>query len=134
MSGATGRLGRTKGRLRLPLILVMLAGLLAPGAAAGEPDAALVERGRDLAVEKCGRCHAIDRTDEPPHDITPPFRELHARFPIAMLEEAKDSGSIAGHDEMPGFDMEAEEIRALLAYIDSLSPPGSPRYLDGNSR
>lgn len=134
MSGATGRLGRTKGRMRLRLMLVMLVGLLAPSAAAGEPDAALAERGRDLAVAKCGRCHAIDRTDESPHDITPPFRDLHERFPIAMLAAATATGTIAGHDEMPGFDMEAEEIRALLAYIDSLAPPGTPRYLKGKGR
>lgn len=135
MSGAAGRLARAISiRCWLCLTLLVVAGLSGPSTGAEQPLAGLLERGRDLAVAKCGRCHAVDRTDESPHDITPPFRDLHERFPIAMLEEAPERESITGHDEMPGFDLDAEDIRALLAYIDSLAPPSSPRYLDRKVR
>jgi hypothetical protein len=47
---------------------------------------------------------------------------LHERYPIPMLVEASESGVISGHDEMPGFYLSLSDVRALLAYIDSLGP------------
>jgi hypothetical protein len=45
-----------------------------------------------------------------------------------MLVEAARSGSISGHDEMPGFDFTMEEIHDLLVYIDGFAP-ADKRYL-----
>jgi hypothetical protein len=56
------------------------------------------------------------------------FRDLHKRFPIAMLLAAEKTGEIEGHDEMPGFRLSRPVVSDLLAYIDSLSPPGAPKY------
>jgi len=44
-----------------------------------------------------------------------------------MLEEAARTGSISGHDEMPGFEFTMQQIDDLLAYIDSFAPAGK-RY------
>ena len=96
----------------------------------------LIARGRAVAEAHCGICHAIGVDDETPTRVNAntAFRMLHERYPIAMLVEAAKTGSIAGHDEMPGFDFPVEDARALLAYIDSFTPnkqgyvtaPGGP--------
>ena len=92
-----------------------------------------LKRGYAIAVEKCSHCHAISHNDLPPHDIVIPFRQLYTRYPIAMLIEARDRGVIAGHDEMPMFTVSQPDIRALLSYIDSLTP-AAPAYVSGATR
>lgn len=94
---------------------------------AAEP--AELERGRILAEQMCGKCHATGATGASPHKITPPFRELSERFPVEMLVEAQKSGEISGHDEMPMFVLVPQDMRALLAHIDSFAAPKS-RYLE----
>jgi mono/diheme cytochrome c family protein len=98
-----------------------------PALSARAEDDAL-KRGYAIAVEKCSHCHAISHNDLPPHDIVIPFRQLHTRYPIAMLIEARDRGVIAGHDEMPMFTVSQPDMRALLSYIDSLAP-AAPAYV-----
>jgi hypothetical protein len=41
-----------------------------------------------------------------------------------MLIDARQTGVISGHDEMPMFELSHEDMRALLAYIDSFAPEG----------
>ena len=85
-------------------------------------DGAVLKRGHAIAALKCAHCHAIGRDDERPHAIVIPFRDLHVRYPIEMLLDAKTSGVIGGHDEMPMFELSREDMHALLSYIDSLAP------------
>ena len=95
-------------------------------------DQRLIAEGEDLARTQCGQCHAVGRSDDSPHPITPPFRDLHQDFPISMLVDALATGVVSGHDEMPMFEFTGEEARALLAYIDSLHPD-KPSYLQNTS-
>lgn len=92
---------------------------------------ARLERGLAIAAENCSACHAIGPDDESPTRVNEntAFRQLHERYPIAMLVEAAKTGLISGHDEMPEFQFEPEDAEALLAYIDSLAPdkPGYTR-------
>jgi len=104
-------------------VFTAIAGL---GARAQSP--AMVQKGQVIATQKCGKCHATGRTDERPHAIVIPFRDLHTRYPIEMLTDARKTGIIAGHDEMPMFELVGEDMLALLSYIDALAPPGSPGY------
>jgi hypothetical protein len=97
------------------LVLVTLWAFQAPEATA--QTSSMLERG-----------WAIGRDDERPHAIVTPFRELHTRYPIEMLIDAQKTGVISGHDEMPMFELSREDMRALLAYIDSFAP-GSRRYV-----
>lgn len=90
-------------------------------------DPKVVELGHDIAVARCARCHAVEANDPSPHR-TPPLRELHVDYPLAMLSEALKTGVVGGHDEMPMFDLGLKDAQALVAYIDSLSPAGK-RYL-----
>ncbi len=87
--------------------------------------------GLAIAQAQCSACHAIGRTDKSPTriNVSTAFRDLHKRYPIAMLVKAKRTGKIAGHDEMPAFDLKPSEALALLAYIDSLTPDTYPKYV-----
>ena len=96
-------------------------------------DKATLDRGRLLAEQLCGKCHATAETGASPHKITPPFRDLSERFPVEMLVEAQKSGEISGHDEMPMFVLVPEDMTALLAHIDSFAGAKS-RYLNAAAK
>ena len=100
----------------------------ASGLSAGEADQSA--RGREIAEAHCAVCHAVGLSDASPTEVNveTAFRLLYKRYPIEMLVEAAKTGSISGHDEMPGFDFTVEEAQALLAYIDSLAPD-QPGYV-----
>src|SRR5262245_28891836 len=102
------------------IAMVALLTALHTSAAAQSPS--LVARGRAIAEQRCARCHAIGRDDERPHAIVIPFRDLPARFPVEMLVEARTTGVISGHDEMPMFELPRTDMAALLSYIDSFAP------------
>jgi mono/diheme cytochrome c family protein len=107
------------------LIMIISAMPFLQSVGADEPR---VMRGRALAARHCAACHAIGNDDARPHDIVLAFREFPERYPIAMLEDARATGTIAGHDEMPGFDFSKGDMEALLAYIDTFAR-GNQRYL-----
>ncbi len=108
------------------VICVLVSGASPSVSAKDEP----AVRGSAIAAEKCGKCHGVGVADASPHKITPPLRDLAKWYPVAMLVESLETGSLSGHDEMPQFDLGPEDARALVAYIDSLNPKG-PHYLKG---
>lgn len=81
---------------------------------------AVIERGRQIARTECSRCHGVGRTDESPNEQAPPFRRIHERYPIEQLAEAFAEGIVVGHAEMPPFELQPDQINALLAYLGSL--------------
>jgi mono/diheme cytochrome c family protein len=85
-------------------------------------DPAALDLGRRIAETYCGTCHATGPSGASPHRIVIPFRDLHQRLPIEMLDEARQTGFIAGHDEMPMFELGPERVAALIAYLESLWP------------
>lgn len=131
-SSPTSTRSRLTSRASAALLLLLLSAAAPAGGAAAEPDADTIARGRAIAEAKCSVCHAVGATDESPTriNVETSFRDLYKRYPIPMLEEAARTGSVSGHDEMPGFDFSPEDAHALLAYIDSLAP-GKPGYVSG---
>jgi mono/diheme cytochrome c family protein len=119
-------------RIRLTaLALAALFGGLAPAARADGP---AIARGEVIAAGRCGQCHGTGRHDRSsPHPLVLPFAQFAERYPIEMLTDALATGTIEGHDEMPMFVLGPDDIRALVAYIDSLSPAGA-RYLAAGDR
>lgn len=109
--------------------------VVAPQANVNPDVADRLARGQALAETHCAKCHAVGLTDESPTWVNSntAFRNLHERFPIPMLEEAARTGKISGHDEMPGFDFNLQDVEALLAYIDSLAPD-KPGYVTTSPR
>lgn len=78
-------------------------------------------RGARIAEARCGKCHATGAKGDSPARAAPPFRDL-AREPLEMLEAARASGIVAGHDEMPMFEFTKAEVEALIAHIRRLAP------------
>jgi mono/diheme cytochrome c family protein len=129
-------MAKTKTAQRRLLLIVLVLFLPVACAAAGDdPDSARVALGKTIAEAHCAVCHAIGEADASPTDINKEtaFRLLYKRYPIEMLVEAAKTGSISGHDEMPGFDFTLEEAHALLAYIDSLALD-QPGYVTRKSK
>jgi mono/diheme cytochrome c family protein len=103
--------------------------LIAVGLVAIAGARADVQRGQLIALQRCAVCHATEATGDSPHKITPPFLDLHQRYPIDMLVETLRTGVVEGHDEMPMFQFLQQDAEALIRYIDSLSPERA-RYLN----
>jgi mono/diheme cytochrome c family protein len=78
------------------------------------------QRGRTFAQTNCASCHAIGPVGESPLKIAPPFRTLHARYPVENLAEAFAEGITTGHPTMPEFRLDAAQIGDLIAYLKSL--------------
>lgn len=81
-----------------------------------------VARGMTLVENNCARCHALTGAGESPHAGAPAFSTLSMRYPIGALEEAFVEGISTGHPDMPEFVATPEQIRAILAYLETLQP------------
>ena len=79
-----------------------------------------VEQGRRLAQLYCARCHAVDKVSPSPLKIAPPFRTLHERYPIEMLQEALAEGIVTGHPTMPEFRFDADQVGDFIAFLKTL--------------
>lgn len=77
-------------------------------------------RGAVIAQTRCGGCHGTGRRDESPMRRAPPFRTLMERYPATALEEALAEGVVTAHPGMPEFMFEPDEIRDLVAYLETL--------------
>lgn len=76
--------------------------------------------GADLLRSNCARCHAIDMASTSPRAEAPPFRVIVTKYEPSDLEEALAEGILTGHNDMPEFTFEPEEIAAIIAYLDTL--------------
>ncbi|MGD9542656.1 MAG: cytochrome c [Methylocystis sp.] len=110
--------------LRFATLAIASCLLFAAGAAAAKTpgEARLLKRGRAIAQENCGRCHAVGPRGESANPKSPPFRSLARKYPLSNLEEALAEGIVVGHEglDMPQFRLNAAQIDALLAYLASI--------------
>ena len=106
---------------RYPFLLAVATVVVAVMAA--QPTRADVDlaAGKAYAQNACGRCHAVGPTGASPVDKAPAFRRLHELYPVDSLAEALAEGIVTGHEGMPEFQLEADEIENLLGYIKSIS-------------
>ncbi len=91
---------------------------LRPADAAGDPDQ--LRRGEELLQRDCARCHAIGRTGASPRSDAPAFRILGQRYRIEALEESLAEGIMSGHPDMPEFAFDADDVGAIIAYLNSI--------------
>lgn len=111
-----------KGAAALLLALATIAGCSkevgdAPAPAAAEtPDMP----GQAIAQNLCAGCHAIGLEGDSPHADAPPFRTLSEKYPVRLLEEALAEGIAVGHEDMPEFQLEADEVEQLILYLESI--------------
>lgn len=88
--------------------------------ARAEASAESVMRGQILAETRCAACHAVGLTGTSPMAEAPPFRDLHTRYPVRFLQEALAEGLTTAHPAMPQIELQPDEIRDLIAYLESL--------------
>ena len=90
---------------------------LGKGAKDDETQAA---RGFDLLRANCARCHAIDADSTSPNAKAPPFRDVVKKYDPDALEEALAEGIVTGHNNMPEFAFDPDDVTAIIAYLDTL--------------
>jgi mono/diheme cytochrome c family protein len=82
-----------------------------------------IAHGKRLVEQNCSRCHAIGLDDESSFPAAPPFRNLSMYYPIQILEEAFAERIETGHPAMPVFEVTIDQLRDMLAYMETLQKP-----------
>lgn len=77
-------------------------------------------RGQAIAEQNCSSCHATGRSGDSPAPEAPPFRTLSHNYRVDALEEAFAEGISVGHPAMPQFAFAPDDVRALIAYLQSI--------------
>ncbi len=120
--------------MRAPMLFTLAAAAALAGCAAfpdagsssegPEPRAAAsaesIQRGEVLAQTRCAACHAVGPTGASPMAEAPPFRDLHNTYPVRFLQEALAEGLTTAHPAMPEVELAPDQIRDLIAYLESL--------------
>src|SRR5262245_14983381 len=107
--------------IRGSTIAFCISGLLATGSASAQQSPA-VQRGLTFARVHCAQCHAIDKISASPLAIAPPFRDLHLKYPVETLRRPLSEATIANHPTMPQFRLDADQVSAAIAFLQSLQP------------
>jgi cytochrome c len=108
---------------KFALCIVLAAGCgTTPGATATWPVSPDAVRGHQIALEKCSRCHAVERDTASPVAGAPSFYAFKRLFPPEQLDEGIRRGITAGHEKypMPVFQLDADEMTSLIAYLKTL--------------
>ena len=84
---------------------------------------ASAKRGEALARERCGRCHAVTRTERSHHPQAPGFHRIALRYPPEQMEEALAEGITVGHPDMPEFAFTPAEVNDLVSHLRRLRRP-----------
>lgn len=102
----------------LPVIVTLVVTLVLVAASANAATLTAAQlRGQAFARTNCGGCHSVDRVTPSPLAIAPPFRSLHLKYPVEMLEEALAEGITTGHPTMPEFRLDPAQINDLIAFL-----------------
>ncbi|MET0374931.1 MAG: cytochrome c [Rhizorhabdus sp.] len=101
--------------------LIGVALMLGTQPASARPDES-IRKGKALAVQRCGACHATGKKDASPLHAAPPFRSLAYRYPVETLGEALAEGISVGHPDMPSEPWEPQDIKRFVAYLNSIGP------------
>jgi cytochrome c len=105
---------------RLSVVIAVFAASIAGLAPADAQMSPEEQRGQTFARANCGRCHSTDKVSPSPLPIAPAFRILHERYPVETLQESLGEGIVTGHQNMPEFRLEPDQINYFVAYLKSL--------------
>lgn len=98
-------------------------------AAAAPVIAPSVDRGAQVAQERCASCHGVALETASPTRIAPLFRVLSRLYSAQDLQRKLSNISENGHFEMPPVTLREDEVEDVSAYIASLdggAVPSSP--------
>ena len=83
--------------------------------------------GRQLALEQCASCHAIDQETASPDRNAPPFNTLLLRYDPDVLADDLVAGVWVGHADMPVFDFNVIAADSLIAYLETINKKDADR-------
>lgn len=86
------------------------------------PLGADIAQGHDLAMARCATCHGVETQGPSPNRRAPPFRVLSGRYVELTLHRQLTAIAETGHSDMPPVPVHTDEVRAIVAYINSLPP------------
>ena len=104
----------------LGLLAACSSAAVGPVSPAMPADGMLIDAGRQVAVLRCSRCHALDTVSQSPLPAAPPMAQMLARYNAEMLANDLIDGIRVGHDEMPELTLQVSEADALVASLQSL--------------
>ncbi len=108
-------------RLISAIAVLLLTGCVTPAAPSQDAfRATRIERGYALAEAMCSSCHAVGAQGESPAPEAPAFRRLSRDFRVSTLEGALRIGISTGHPAMPVMHLPPDDVRALMAYLNSV--------------
>ncbi|CAN5851361.1 hypothetical protein BH11PSE1_BH11PSE1_03020 [soil metagenome] len=104
------------------MLSAMLGGALIAAQALAQDVAtdASADRGRDLVLKHCSRCHSLAATGPSSEPTAPPFRDLYKRYPVENLGEALAEGILVGHPQMPEFKFAPDDVTAVIDYLNRI--------------
>jgi len=62
----------------------------------------------------------VGRHGDSPMTKSPPFCDLHKRYPVENLQEALGEGIATGHATMPEFKFEPKQVDEIIDYLKTL--------------
>ncbi len=83
-----------------------------------------VERGQELAVAHCSRCHAVGARTDSPYPSAPPLNAMAARFDLDALGAAFERGIKVAHEgkvQMPPWQLTSNQADDLMAYLRAIA-------------
>lgn len=97
--------------------LFLIGALLAAPDARAQADPGAGERGAAIAAQWCSRCHATGAAPEA-SDVASSFHEIAGRRSPDYIRGFLANPHVRG--DMPPFELSAEHVEDLLAYLQSL--------------
>jgi cytochrome c len=88
-----------------------------------QDESRLIKSGEVLVSTHCAKCHASGRSEISPIPAAPAFRTLFRRYPAESLVESLGEGLTSRHPDMPTFVFSANEVAAIMLYLDSIQEP-----------
>src|SRR5215510_563843 len=94
--------------------------LIAIGQMGIAPAGELENRGHRILTRLCAGCHAVEKVGSSPHRGAPPFRSISERYDIYELTERMTERLVSTHPDMPDFQFNEDEAKAVRAYLYSI--------------
>jgi mono/diheme cytochrome c family protein len=104
----------------MSFLFLAATGCATSGQAPPKSQDASVDRGRFYALRSCAACHAVGVLGASPNGSAPSFSTIRLRYNALSLPRRLAEISEHGHYEMPPISMTPDEIRDLVAYIETV--------------
>jgi len=107
-------------RMLMGFLLLAATGCATAGQAPPKKLEGSADRGRFYALRSCAGCHAVGVLGRSPSVNAPSFSAIRLRYNALSLPRRLAEISENGHYEMPPIAMTPDEIRDIVAYVETV--------------